>query len=90
MMSAANRLFSYFPLILTAASFAALGVFSAWPSGWSALLLVFVLYLLPPMILRIVYRWARLKHGVTANVAFVRVLYISKPLASRKRSSDVA
>jgi len=66
MMSAANRLFSYFPLILTAASFAALGVFSAWPSGWSALLLVFVLYLLPPMILRIVYRWARLKHGVVA------------------------
>lgn len=65
-MSAANRLFSYFPLIMTAASFSALGVFSAWPSTWSALLLVFVLYLLPPMILRIVYRWAPLKHGVVA------------------------
>lgn len=64
MMSAANRLFSYFPLMMTAASFGALGVFAAWPSGWSALLLVFVLYLLPPMTLRIVYRWAPLKHGV--------------------------
>jgi acetyltransferase-like isoleucine patch superfamily enzyme len=63
-MSAANRLFSYFPLMMTAASFVALGVFAAWPSGWSALLLVFVLYLLPPMILRIMYRWAPLTYGV--------------------------
>jgi hypothetical protein len=64
MMTPANRVFSYFPLLQTAASFAALGVFAAWPNGWSALLLVFVIYLLPPMILRIVYRWAPLKPGV--------------------------
>lgn len=66
MMSAANRLFSYFPLLMTVAAFAALGVFSAWPSAWSAGLLVFVIYLLPPTILRIVYRWAPIRHGVIA------------------------
>jgi hypothetical protein len=64
MMTAADRLFSYFPLLLTVASFAALGVFAAWPNGWSALLLVFLIYLLPPMILRILFRWAPLKPGV--------------------------
>lgn len=65
-MNAAGRVFSYFPLLMTIAAFAAFGVFAAWPSGWSALLVVFVIYLLPPMILRIVYRWAPLKHGVLA------------------------
>lgn len=64
MMSPANRLLSYFPLMMTAAAFMALGIFAAWPSAWSALLLVFVLYFLPPMVLRIVYRWAPLKFGV--------------------------
>ena len=64
MMTVADRLFSYFPLLLTAASFAALGVFAAWPNGWSAFLLVFIIYLLPPMILRILFRWAPLKPGV--------------------------
>lgn len=63
-MTAADRVFSYFPLLLTAASFAASGVFAAWPNGWSALLLVFVIYLLPPMVLRIVFRWAPLKPGI--------------------------
>jgi hypothetical protein len=64
MMSAADRLFSYFPLMMTAASFTALGVFAAWPSGWTAFLLLFVLYLLPPMVLRIMLRWAPLKPGI--------------------------
>jgi hypothetical protein len=63
-MSAADRLFSYFPLMMTAASFAAAGVFAAWPSAWSAGLLVFIVYLLPPLVLRIVFRWAPLKLGV--------------------------
>ncbi len=66
MMTAADRLFSYFPLLLTTASFAALGVFAAWPNGWSAFLLVFVIYLAPPMILRILFRWVPLKPGVLA------------------------
>jgi hypothetical protein len=63
-MTVADRLFSYFPLLLTIASFAALGVFSAWPNPASAFLLVFLIYLLPPMILRILFRWAPLKAGV--------------------------
>ncbi len=63
-MTAADRLFSYFPLFMTAASFAALGVFAAWPNGWSVSLVVFAIYLFPPMLLRILYRWAPLKHGV--------------------------
>lgn len=64
MMSAANRLFSYFPLLMTVAALWALGVFAAWPNGWSAFLVVFVVYLMPPMVLRVMYRWAPLKHGV--------------------------
>lgn len=63
-MTAVDRIFSYFPLMLTAASFAALSVFAAWPSLWTVLLLVFVLYLFPPMVLRIVFRWAPLKQGI--------------------------
>lgn len=63
-MNAADRLFSYFPLMMTAAAFAALGVFAAWPSGWTVFLLLFVLYLLPPLVLRIMLRWAPLKMGV--------------------------
>lgn len=64
MMTAADRLFSYFPLMMTAASFAAIGVFAAWTSPLSALVPLFVIYLLPPMVLRIMFRWAPLKHGV--------------------------
>lgn len=65
MMTAADRLFSYFPLMMTAATFAALGVFAAWPSGWSALLLIFVVYFLPPIVLRIMLRWAPLEQGIS-------------------------
>jgi len=66
MMTAADRLFSYFPLLMTIVSLAALGVFAQWPSGWSALLLLFILYLFPPMVLRIMLRWAPLKQGISA------------------------
>lgn len=63
-MTGVDRLFSYFPLFMTAAALAALGVFAQWPNGWSAFLLLFVLYLLPPMALRILNRWAPLKAGI--------------------------
>lgn len=63
-MTAIDRLFSYFPLLITTAAFFALGVFAAWPNGWSAFLFVLVVYLFPPMLLRIVFRWAPLKQGV--------------------------
>jgi hypothetical protein len=58
-MTTLDRLFSYFPLLMTAASFSALGIFAAWPSGWS----VFV-YVLPPIVLRILLRWTPIKPGV--------------------------
>ncbi len=61
-----DRLFSYFPLMMTVATFAALGVFAKWPDGWSLLLVFFVLYLLPPIVQRIMFRWAPLKLGVSA------------------------
>jgi acetyltransferase-like isoleucine patch superfamily enzyme len=64
-MGSWNRLFSYFPLIMTALSFAALGAFAAWPSGWTTLMLIGVLYIFPPLLLRIVNRWAPLKEGVS-------------------------
>lgn len=63
-MSGADRLFSYFPLLMTIASFTALGVFAAWPSGWTILLLTFIVYLLPPIVLRIVMGSAPIKPGV--------------------------
>lgn len=64
-MTGWDRFFSYFPLLMTAAAFGALGVFAAWPSGWSALLVLFVIYAFPPMVLRIMFRWAPLKLGVS-------------------------
>jgi hypothetical protein len=64
MMTGADRVFSYFPLMMTAASLTALGVFAQWPSGWSAILLLFILYVLPPIVLRIMLRWAPLQQGV--------------------------
>jgi hypothetical protein len=64
MMTAWDRLFSYFPLLMTAASVAALGVFAAWTNVWTTILLLFVIYLLPPMVLRVVLRWAPLKPGI--------------------------
>lgn len=63
-MTGVNRLFSYFPLFMTVATLSALGVFAQWPNGWSAFLLLFVLYLVPPMTLRILNRWAPIKPGV--------------------------
>ncbi len=66
MMSPVNRLFSYFPLLITIAAISALGVFAAWPNGWSGALVAFVIYLLPPMVLRIMLRWAPLKPGIIA------------------------
>ncbi|MBC7769271.1 MAG: hypothetical protein H7124_10835 [Phycisphaerales bacterium] len=66
MMTTADRLFSYFPLLMTIVSLAALGVFAQWPSGWSALLLLVILYLFPPLVLRVMLRWAPLKQGVSA------------------------
>lgn len=66
MMTFWDRLFSYFPLMMTIASFSALGVFAQWPSGWSGLLLVSVIYLVPPITLRIMLRWAPLTLGVSA------------------------
>lgn len=65
-MTALDRLFSYFPLLMTLLSLTALGVFAAWPSGWSAILVLFVVYVAPPIVLRIVLRWAKLTHGVSA------------------------
>ncbi len=64
-MTALNRLFSYFPLLLTIAAAGALGALAAWPSGWTVFLFVGVLYLLPPMVLRILLRWAPILPGVT-------------------------
>jgi len=64
MMTAADRLFSYFPLLMTALSFAALGVFAQWPSLWSAILLLFVVFFVPPLVQRVMLRWAPLKQGV--------------------------
>lgn len=63
-MTAVNRLFSYYPLLITIAAFAALGVFAALPAWWSAALLIFVLYLVPPITLRILQGRAKIKHGV--------------------------
>jgi len=63
-MTSLDRLFSYFPLLMTAAAFAAAGVFAQWPSGWSALLVLIVIYLFPPMVLRILERWTPIKSGV--------------------------
>ena len=64
MMTAADRLFSYFPLLMTVLLLAALGVFAQWPSLWSAILVVFVIYVLPPTVQRVMFRWAPLKQGV--------------------------
>jgi acetyltransferase-like isoleucine patch superfamily enzyme len=64
MMTAWDRVFSWFPLLMTVLSFAALGVFAQWPTIWAAMLVLFVIYFLPPIVQRIVFRWAALKAGV--------------------------
>ncbi len=64
MMTGWDRLFSYFPLIMTAAALTALGIFAQWPSVLSAALLLFIVYVLPPIVLRIMLRWAPLQQGI--------------------------
>jgi hypothetical protein len=64
MMTAADRLFSYFPLLMTVLLLAALGVFAQWPSVWSAALVLVVIFIVPPMTQRVMLRWAPLKQGV--------------------------
>ena len=64
MMTSADRLFSYFPLLMTVLLLAALGVFAQWPSLWSAMLVLFVIYFVPPMAQRVMLRWAPLKQGI--------------------------
>lgn len=64
MMTGADRVFSYFPLMMTAASLTALGIFAQWPSVLSAALLLFIVYVLPPIVLRVMLRWAPLQQGI--------------------------
>lgn len=64
MMTGWDRLFSYFPLIMTAAALTALGIFAQWPSVFSAALLLFIVYVLPPIVLRVMLRWAPLQQGI--------------------------
>lgn len=64
-MTGLNRLFSYYPLLLTAGVCAALLALAQWPSGWTVFLLLAVLYLVPPITLRILLRWKPLTYGVT-------------------------
>lgn len=64
MMTAADRIFSYFPLLMTTLSLAGLGVFGRWPSILTAALLLFVVYFLPPIVQRVMLRWSALKQGV--------------------------
>jgi hypothetical protein len=64
-MSSWNRLFSYFPLLMTVATFAALGVFARDPSIWTTLLVAAVIYIAPPLVLRVMFRWAPQKLGVS-------------------------
>ena len=64
MMTAADRLFSYFPLLMPVLLLTAAGVFAQWPSLWSAALFLFVLFFVPPLVQRVMLRWAPLKQGV--------------------------
>jgi len=65
MMTAADRLFSYFPLLMTVLLLVALGLFAQWPSLWTAALVLLVNYFVPPMVQRVMLRWAPLKEGVS-------------------------
>jgi hypothetical protein len=64
-MSAADRIFSYFPLFMTAAVVVAFTVFAKAPSAWSIALLLGVIYLGPPLVLRIVNMRAPIEEGVS-------------------------
>jgi len=63
-MNTANRLFSYFPLLMTVLSLAAMGMFGRWPSLWTAALLLFIIFFLPPIVQRVMLRWSAMKQGV--------------------------
>jgi hypothetical protein len=65
-MTGFNQLFSYFPLLMTILTFAALGDFAHSPSVLSLLLLLGVLYVLPPFVQRILLRWTPIRPGVSA------------------------
>src|SRR5690242_15747852 len=64
-MSRWNRLFSYFPLLMTVATLAAVAAFAHDASIWTLLLLFAVLYILPPTVQRVMFRWSPLKLGVS-------------------------
>jgi acetyltransferase-like isoleucine patch superfamily enzyme len=64
-MTALDRLYSYYPLLLTLAASLALAALAAWPSGWTIFLLIAVIYLLPPIFLRILLRWSAITIGVS-------------------------
>jgi hypothetical protein len=64
-MTLGGRLVSFFPLAMIVAGIAALAVFAAWPNAWSALLVIAVLYLPPPIALRIHEGSSPLGEGVT-------------------------
>lgn len=64
-MAFANRLFAYFPLLMTLLTFAALGAFAREPSFWTLLLLCGVIYLIPPIVQRILLRWTPFRFGVS-------------------------
>ena len=63
-MTAWDRLFSYFPFLMFVMALLALGVFAAWPSLWSVALFILVIFFVPPMVQRVMFRWAPLKTGV--------------------------
>lgn len=64
-MTGWDRLFSYYPLLLTAAVCFALAMLASWPSGWTVLFLLFVVYGLAPFSLTILQRWAPIKQGIS-------------------------
>jgi acetyltransferase-like isoleucine patch superfamily enzyme len=63
-MSGWDRFFSYFTLVMVIVVVVAFTIFASAPSLWTALLLLGVLYLGPPIILQIVRRWARIEEGI--------------------------
>jgi hypothetical protein len=64
-MTLGGRLVSLFPLAMLAAAIAALAAFAAHPNLWSALLVGAVLYLPPPIAMRIHEAYRPLQEGLT-------------------------
>ena len=63
-MSGADRFFSYFPLFMVIVVVAAFTVFASAPSALTAILLLGVIYLGPPLALHILKRWTAPREGV--------------------------